>query len=93
MTVTALLMFYLVILSIAQNYKSWYGDISFFGVVRRIVSGNFDIINFCFASLNSKQIVPLKMIFNSKGIFLCKGASFCATIYQFVALDLNILVR
>ena len=66
MTVTALVIFYFVIWSIEQKYKTWYGDISFFWVVRRIASGNLDVIKFYFASLNSKQIVSLKMIFQFK---------------------------
>ena len=60
------LIFYLVIWFIAQKYQSWYGDISFFRVVRRIASGNLDVINFYFASLNGEQIVSLKMIFQLK---------------------------
>ena len=54
------------IFPIAQNFKSWYGDISFFCVVKRIVSGNLDVINFNFASLTSKQIISSKMIFQLK---------------------------
>ena len=62
----ALSLQHLVILSIAEKYKSWYGDVRFFWVVRRIISGNLDIITFYFASLNSKQIIYLKMIFQFK---------------------------
>ena len=36
------------------------------GVVRRTLSGNLDVVNFYFESLNSKQIVSLKMIFQFK---------------------------
>ena len=64
------LMFYLVILSIKQKYKLWYGVISFFWVVRRIASENIDVINFYFASLNSKQIVSLKIMFQYKKLIV-----------------------
>ena len=39
---------------------------TFFWVVRRALSGNLDVVNFYFASLNSKQRVSLKTIFQFK---------------------------
>ena len=45
----------------------------FFRVVRRIVSGNLDVISFLFPFLNSKQIASLKNIFEFKRKIFMKG--------------------
>ena len=51
------------------------------------------VINFYFGTLDSKQIASLQIIFNSKIASLSKEVSFCDTIYQYVALNLNTVVR